>query len=243
MAERKCRYMVNTDVSITLYLADSMGLHHPLLAWFRRHEGEVCYSELLRDELSDMEARGRLCPGDAQRALNTLRRYGAWEEPARVGQLRRRATAMLVRAGLSLRLRNDAALALHAAERGLRLATYNTGDYERLAELIPKLIHIRPPGEPLAYTCSQGGQASKGVQGRGREGARQAPTPRKKAGAARRGDNRRDSGGPVQAKLQGGRGKAAGAGKEVRGRKKRKVRQGGSPRRGPRGSRGMTRAR
>ena len=116
--EGRCGYMVNTDVSITLYMVERLRAAHPLRAWFRRHRREVCYSELLRDELHDMERRGKLCPGDAQRILDALRRHGAREEPARVGQLRRRAAALLVRAEASLRLRNDAALALHAASVG-----------------------------------------------------------------------------------------------------------------------------
>ena len=93
---RACRYMVNTDVSITLFIAESRGASHPLIAWFRRHRGEACYSEFLRDELQDMERRRRLCRGDAQRILNTLRRYGVEEEPAKVGKLKRRAARLVL---------------------------------------------------------------------------------------------------------------------------------------------------
>lgn len=49
MPARPCRYMVNTDVSITLLMAERLGVPHPVLAWFWRHGDEACYSELLRD--------------------------------------------------------------------------------------------------------------------------------------------------------------------------------------------------
>ena len=210
--EERCGYMVNTDVSITLYVAARLRVAHPLRAWFRRHRREVCFSELLRDELHDMERRGKLCPGDAQRILGTLRRHGAREEPARVGLLRRRAAALLVRAGLSLRLRNDAALALHASSVGARLVSYNERDYEMLERYIRGLVYVRPPGAPLAYSCGKGGQAGEGVQGRGRKGARQAGEAGQETRAGRRHDNRRDSGRALQAGRGRGRGQAKGAG-------------------------------
>ena len=219
--ERRCEFMVNTDVSITLHLADIMGLAHPLLGWFRRHAGRVCYSELLRDELRDMERRGKLCPGDAGRILNTLRRYGAWEEPARVGWAKREALRLIYDEELPDRMLNDVKLALHAATLRARVVSYNERDYQRLTGHIRGLIHIRPPGEPLAYTCSQGGQASKGVQGRGWEGGRRASKAseevRRPKGEGHRGASRR----PIQGKAGRGKEKANRAGKK----KGRKVRR------------------
>ena len=153
--EIHCRFMVNTDVSITLYVAESRGISHPLLAWIRRYGREACYSELLRDELRDMEKRGKLCPGDAKRILDTLRRYGVREEPARVGQLKQRAARLVIRGIIPFRMANDAALALHAASIGARLVSYNERDYSELAMYITRLVFVRPQGDPLAYTCGK----------------------------------------------------------------------------------------
>ncbi len=160
---RACRYMVNTDVSITLFLAERHDVAHPIVSWFRLHGRDACYSEILRDELHDMERRGRICPGDAQRILNTLRRYGLRQESARVGLLKRSAARLVIRGAVPVRMSSDVILALHAISIGARLVSYNERDYQELARHITRLIHIRPPGEPLAYTCNQGRQASKRI--------------------------------------------------------------------------------
>ena len=152
--ESVCEYLVDTDVAITLFVAEKHGLAHEVRAWFRRHGRRACYSELLRDELHDMERWGKLCPGDAQRILDTMRRYGVGEEPARVGQLKRRAARLVLRGVIPPRMANDAALALHAASIGAKLASYNERDYAELARHIIRLIYVRPQGDPLAYTCS-----------------------------------------------------------------------------------------
>ncbi len=232
----RCRFMVNTDVSITLYTAVKRGLAHPLLAWFKRRGGEVCYSELLRDELRDMERRGRLCPGDAQRILDTLRRYGAREEPARVGRAKRAALRLLFDGELPGRMLNDAKLAYHAASLRARLASYNERDYERLRRHIRGLVYIRPPGAPLAYTCSKGGQAGAGVQGRGRQRSRQAS----EAGEATRrpkGEGDSDSRGRA---LQAKRGRG-GSQAEKPSRRRQGVTRGSHPRRGRKGKGGARR--
>jgi len=148
-----CRYMVNTDVSLTLLVAVRHGLSHPLLAWLRRHGEEACYSELLRDELRDMERRGRLCPGDAQAVLNLLRLYRLREEPARIGWAKRAALRLLFEEELPDNLLNDAKLAYHAATIRAKLISYNERDYEMLKRHIRGLVYVRPPGEPLAYRC------------------------------------------------------------------------------------------
>ena len=163
MASGRCEFIINTDVSITLYIAEKLGVAHPLRAWFQRHGKEACYSELLRDELHDMERRGRLCPGDAQRILDTLKRYGVREEPARVGQAKRAALRLLYDKELPDRLLNDAKLAYHAASLRGKIVSYNKKDYEILEEHIKGLVYVRPPGDPLAYSCSKSRQAGKGV--------------------------------------------------------------------------------
>ena len=157
LGESVCEYLVDTDVAITLFVAEEHGLAHEVRAWFRRHGRRACYSELLRDELHDMEKRGKLCPGDAQRIIDTMRRYGVNEVPGDVGRLRRSAVALLLRKGLSIRLRNDASLALHAAERRLRLLSYNILDFIVLGKHIRGLLHVKSPGDPLAYSCQKGG--------------------------------------------------------------------------------------
>ena len=157
MSSETCEYLVDTDVAITLFIAEEHGLAHEVRAWFRRHGRRACYSELLRDELRDMERRGKICPGDAQKIVNTLRSYGVEELPGNVGGLRRRSVALLLRNKLSLRLRNDASLALHAAERRLHLLSYNVLDFGVLREHIRGLVYLRPPGDPLAYSCQESG--------------------------------------------------------------------------------------
>ncbi len=219
MASRLCRYMVNTDTSITLFLAEKLSTAHPIVAWFRRHGGEACYSELLRDELRDMEHRGRLCPGDAQRILDTLRRYGVHEEPARVGRAKRAALRLLFDVELPDRMLNDIKLAYHAASLRARIVSYNERDYERLEEYIRGLVHIRPPGGPLAYSCSKGGQAGQGVQGRGRKRSRQADKAGKEARRPEGKGNRDTSRRAIQAERGRGRGKAKKPGRK----RKRKV--------------------
>jgi len=55
-------YVIDNDVVITLYEASKRGMRHPLLGWVKRHRGRIVFSELTRDELRDMERRGKLCP-------------------------------------------------------------------------------------------------------------------------------------------------------------------------------------
>jgi len=94
-------YVIDNDVVITLYEASKRGMRHPLLGWVKRHRGRIVFSELARDELRDMERRGKLCPGDAQNIINILRKYEIMERPARKGVIIAKARHIMKQFGLS----------------------------------------------------------------------------------------------------------------------------------------------
>jgi len=224
--------MVNTDVSLTLLVAMRLGLDHPILSWFRLHGAEACYSELLRDELRDMERRGKLCPGDAQATLDLLRSYGLREEPARVGWARRAALRLLFNEELPDRMLNDAKLAYHAAALKARLVSYNERDYERLSKHISSLVYVKPPGTPLAYRC-QDGQAGQAVQGRSRERSRKTSKTSQAPRRAKRESHRSASRRTIQAERGRGRGQAKRTGQKSKSRKREKSKVGRSLSRKP----------
>ena len=75
--ERRCRYLLNTNLPVTAYIALETGLSHPSVGWLRRYGRESCFTGLTVEELRALERKGKLCPGDAARIVRMLVRFGA----------------------------------------------------------------------------------------------------------------------------------------------------------------------
>jgi len=175
----RCLYLLNTNLPITAYIAWVSGRRgHPSIGWLRSHGQESCYTKITIAELRELERRGKLCPGDANKIISFLESFGV--RYRRMAKTFLRSARELARRGdIRWSLVVDAALLLYAKSHGMHVVTYNYRDFQELSSILGWSYTV-PPGAPLGpqdypqlYLCRCDQRVEAG-EGRGGDEASRA---------------------------------------------------------------------